>query len=287
MLSHTITLRGSVGDPGPLDSVSALVDWGDGTSDTFPYAVGTTALLAEHHYAREGQFSIRVTTTDDNGGSASNSVSATILVSSPETRFVAQAYRDLLQRDVDDLGLASWVAAMAQGASGAQVIAGIETSLEYRTDQIQEMYQTLLGRPAEAQGLDGWLGFLETGHSLTDVEEGILSSAEYFQARGGESTASYLEALYQDVFHRPIDPIGGTMLGQALDQDMPRSQAVAALFASVEFRSRLTQDYYQRFLGREAEDAAEENWVNAQAQGLTAEQVLAGIAGSAEYFERL
>ena len=81
---QTITLNGTLSDPGMLDSQTIVVNWGDGTvnasgtlvADTtaFALAAGVTAFSATHPYANNpagapnGMFAISVTDTDSDGG---------------------------------------------------------------------------------------------------------------------------------------------------------------------------------------------------------------------------
>ncbi len=66
-------LTGSFADAGVLDTHQAVVDWGDGTSDTVPPASesgGAGSIVATHTYQRDGSFAVGVRLLDDDGGSA-------------------------------------------------------------------------------------------------------------------------------------------------------------------------------------------------------------------------
>lgn len=69
-----VTLDASFTDPGRADTQSATVDWGDGTVDTsfddFADASnGATGRLSDGHtYSAAGKYSVRITVTDDDGG---------------------------------------------------------------------------------------------------------------------------------------------------------------------------------------------------------------------------
>jgi alpha-tubulin suppressor-like RCC1 family protein len=58
------------GDPGRLDVHTAIIQWGDGSQSTGTVveANGIGGVLANHQYARNGTYTIRLTVRDDDGG---------------------------------------------------------------------------------------------------------------------------------------------------------------------------------------------------------------------------
>jgi predicted esterase len=68
----TVTLAGTATDPGLADTHTATVDWGDGVSE--PADVGQSSggatLSGTHRYAEPGEYAVRLTVTDDDGGTA-------------------------------------------------------------------------------------------------------------------------------------------------------------------------------------------------------------------------
>ena len=70
-------LTGSFTDEGVLDTHHAVVDWGDGTTDTVPPASesgGAGSLVATHTYQSDGSFVVDVRLLDDDGGAATASL---------------------------------------------------------------------------------------------------------------------------------------------------------------------------------------------------------------------
>jgi hypothetical protein len=69
------TVSGTISDPGSLDTFTVVIDWGDGSSDTYNYLAGTTAYSETHQYLDDDPtgtpsdvYLITVTVTDDDTG---------------------------------------------------------------------------------------------------------------------------------------------------------------------------------------------------------------------------
>lgn len=79
----TAMVSGTFSDVGTQDSFTVTIDWGDGITEDFAYAAGSTAFSETHQYPDDNpsgtasdNYSVTVTVTDDDGGSASNSSAA-------------------------------------------------------------------------------------------------------------------------------------------------------------------------------------------------------------------
>jgi autotransporter-associated beta strand protein len=201
--------------------------------------------------------------------------------------FVAQLYRDLLHRVVDPAGLVQWTAGLSAGASRQEVALALVNSPEYRANQVDALYRSLLGRAADPIGLSGFVAFLDGGGTLEQVRVEIASSAEYAQTRGGGSDDGFVTALFQDAFHRPVDPTFLTLLDSGLVNRGDHRQLAEVIFGSDEYRQDLLRDDYQRFLHRAADDVGLSAWLGALRSGMSEQEVIAAIAGSDEYLTHL
>jgi uncharacterized delta-60 repeat protein len=219
--------------------------------------------------------------------------------------FVAQAYEDLLQRPVDQAGLAYWVGLLNNGATRQQVAFGIQSSQEYRQLEVQQLYQQYLHRSADASGLNTFTSMLASGGTVENVAAALVGSQEYFLNRGSGTNGGFLNALYQDALLRNIDASGLATFSQMLAGGADRGQVAAAIFGSTEYRQDLVSGYYTRFLRRTVDDSGLNLFVNllaAGAQGqqpifvsdpqnhlhaFTDEAAIAVIVGSQEYLNRL
>src|SRR5262249_25960943 len=114
----------------------------------------TTANLSIGHHALTARY--------DGSGDHLSSVTDTLdlVVGTLHQRWVAQAYRDLLQRQADPSGLATFTNMLDQGTSYYQVALLIQTTCsgtplrcEYWEVAATNLYRTLLRREPDPQGL--------------------------------------------------------------------------------------------------------------------------------------
>jgi hypothetical protein len=68
-----VTLTAKSTDPGSNDGLTCTIDWGDGTTSAGTVASGTCS--GTHTYASAGVFDVTVTVTDDDGASATDTIS--------------------------------------------------------------------------------------------------------------------------------------------------------------------------------------------------------------------
>jgi glucose/arabinose dehydrogenase len=205
----------------------------------------------------------------------------------PNERFVAQLYLNLLARQPDSGGMASWTVFLNQGMSRSDVALAIEQSQEWRVDQVEALYQQFLHRAADTSGLNTFVALLSSGGSLEQVKSFLTSSAEYFQARGAGTNDGFLAALYQDALNRSPDAGGLAGFTQALNQGLSRQQVAAATFASPEYLRDLVEGFYQLYLKRAADDGGLNGFVASMGSGVPDQVAIAAMLGSDEFFARV
>jgi uncharacterized protein (TIGR03118 family) len=206
---------------------------------------------------------------------------------SANERFIDLIYQRLLNRQAEPAGLAFWNNLLNQGLTRVQVVAQIETSLEFRTIQVQKAYQQFLHRAAEPGGVNFWLNFLQQGHTVEQMDAGIVSSPEYLQRRGGGTNDGFLTALFQDALNRAVNTTDHDFFAQQFANNVTPAQVAAEVFASPEFRQDLVNADFQLLLHRAADTTGLNFYVSALAAGQTDEQVAASIGGSDEFFRPL
>jgi uncharacterized delta-60 repeat protein len=100
--------------------------------------------------------------------------------------------------------------------------------------------------------------------------------------------ALFVDSLYQDLLGRPADAAGLAAFQQSVDAARAPVLSRVALeyVTSAEDRSHRVQGYYRRYLCRLGGEDEINGWVSALQGGVPAEQVLAAVLGSAEYYQK-
>lgn len=182
--------------------------------------------------------------------------------------YVDQLYTGLLGRPADDAGKLHFVDELyTQGVSAGTVAQEFLGSAEFRGRQlnnkqyIRALYKGLLGRTPDSTGMNSFLGFMECGQSRAWVYQQILASAE-FKDRCENHFNMY---------------VGTYPTGDQSANPNPTSVNTTEAAAYVE-------GLYQAFLGRSADKAGKEHWLNMLSlKKLNAAGVAAAIASSAEF----
>src|SRR5262249_8189494 len=128
-------------------------------------------------------------------------------VSSDNAQFVASVYHDLLGRPVDATGRATFLGILDAGRFEvfSRVGADFATSVERRAAQSAGYYTTFRGRSAAPAEVNAWLQTLAQGNVLEQALDNIAGSGESFQRQGG-SNSRWLDAMYQALLGRALDP---------------------------------------------------------------------------------
>src|SRR5262249_31775585 len=133
-------------------------------------------------------------------------VTVTAPTGSLTQRFIMQAYRDVLGREVDAPSLAQLTVLLDSGqVTRMDVALNLDLSPEYRVVTIGKLYNQLLHRPVDQPGLNSALQFLAAGNTFDQLRAILIGSDEYFVTRGGGTVSGFLNAMFQDVLGRPID----------------------------------------------------------------------------------
>ncbi|HEY7423721.1 MAG TPA: DUF4214 domain-containing protein, partial [Gemmataceae bacterium] len=201
--------------------------------------------------------------------------------------WLQQVYQNLLGRAVDPSGLTYWNNVLNSGASRTQVAFMITQTVEYHTDQVMTAYQKLLGTAPDPSTLSYFVGLLGSGTSIEGVDAIIIGSNTFFTSQGGDSTASWLNAVYQNFLNRPLDSSGSAIWQQALASGQSLTQVAQEILSTSEYYTDLVQNMYQTYLGRAADPTSLSAFVaSLQSGGGSDATVISAILGSPEFLAR-
>lgn len=214
-------------------------------------------------------------------------------------KYVVELYQDLLNRAPQPADILYWSNLLASGQTRAEIALEIEQSLEYCNDTVTGLFEYYLHRAPDAGALASDSSLLASGGTAEQIAVSLVASPEYFQNRGGGTNRGFLNALYSDTLHRPIDPGSAAMLAPLdFSQEWIRLAITDFVFGSTEYLDDLVSrsgapvarsgyveyGWYQAYLGRDAEAAAVSSAV-AQLRSGTSELVsIANLLGSAEFY---
>ncbi len=95
---------------------------------------------------------------------------------------------------------------------------------------------------------------------------------------------NWLNQVYLDVLHRPVDASGVQTWWTALYQGATRNQVVQAILNSPEYRENQINSWYEMYLGRQVDPSGLNLYLGSYGVGATDEQIQAALLGSPEFF---
>ena len=194
---------------------------------------------------------------------------------------VRKLYRDLLRRDVDPTGLATWTTRLEQGTPQPELVRTLTSSVEYRRLRIHQAYVQVLGREPEPAGMQSWLNQIAAGRAtVDDVRLQFYASQEYFNL-SGRTDDGYVRRFYQTALKREPSAQEVARWVQTM-RTSGRSAVVDGIWFSPEAARIRAGEYYSVFLDRGPDPTGLATWSNVlltRGEGAVRE----GIAGSLEY----
>jgi hypothetical protein len=197
--------------------------------------------------------------------------------------FIEELYEERLGRLASEAELDAWLKVF-QTSGQLAVAAGIEGSLEARTELVKEFYLRYLGRAALRGEEQVWVRLLEAGETEEQVIAGILASSEFYAraqtlVSSGTPNQRYVQALYQVLLNRTAGP-GEVQFWVNRLPTIGRLGVALGLLDSVEFRTAAITAYYVEFLQRMPDAAGLAVWL---ASGENLEQIRLGFEASGEF----
>jgi hypothetical protein len=202
-----------------------------------------------------------------------------------DSAYIGALYQSLLNRSVDDMGLAHWLQMLLADLTRGQVAMAIWQSPEHRGVEVDQFYTTFLGRSADAGGREFWVDAFLAGADEVDVIRGFLTSTEYQATHGTD--VEFVNGLYAQVLGRLADAPGRAAWLEALQSGQSRGAVAQAFLTSTEADRRVVDEYYLLFLNRAADPAGEQQWISLLQSGQASfESVGESFLASDEYFTR-
>ncbi|WP_350025723.1 DUF4214 domain-containing protein [Pseudomonas fulva] len=146
------------------------------------------------------------------------------------------------------------------------------------------LYQGILGRDADLGGAKNFVEAVNAGVSLTDIANTFLNSSEF----AGVNNATDINELYNALLGRNAEEGGTQVWQEVLAAGGSLSDVAAAIAVSAEAQeldasnATFVNDLYSNVLGRDAEEAGLNAWVEALFNGASRAEVAKAIVGSAE-----
>jgi autotransporter-associated beta strand protein len=254
--------------------------------DTFPIVAATSSTGTFANLPDGATFKVGSKTFQIHY-SATGAVLTTLAID-PNVAFLQNLYPVLLGRTLDEAGLEAWGGQLAAGVAASVVVFEIETcgTQEYQTLEIDQAYKTLLHRSPDPIGLQAGLVYLAQ-FGLAAEYSFIAASAEYRLFQGSGTIPGWINSIYQDALGRSADPVSFAAFSQAVSTGaLTYQQAADLIFASPEYHRDLVAGYYATFLQRLPDPGGLADWTALLRLGYSPQQVISGIAGSAEFFNR-
>jgi SpoIID/LytB domain protein len=206
-------------------------------------------------------------------------------VSAQESEAVVRAlYRDILGREPDAQGLATWTAMVAQTGNAQQVARGIVNSTERLHTFIRAEYRAALKRAPEAAGLEHWTAYMQAGTNVPELQIYIYASDEALLNLGRGNLGAWVDGVYQGILGRSASASERSYwAGVAGRSDRPT--VVRSIAMSDEAGLRRLDGYYATMLQRKP-DASGISTYLPQMRGKRDFLLPIEIGGSPEYWMR-
>jgi hypothetical protein len=198
---------------------------------------------------------------------------------------VSQIYVDLLQRNVDPTGLSFWSGQLNHGQTIGEVVYSIESSPEYKLDEVNKIFETLLNRTVDTGSASYWVSFLD--QNGVEVSEAAVAGSQEFFDLAGQTNSGFLALLYNDVLNRPLDQQGAATYGAELAGGLSRGDVALQILTSPEYRTDLVNSFYSQFLHRPADAAGLSFWVGQLNAGASNQDVIAAMINENEFIDRV
>lgn len=199
--------------------------------------------------------------------------------------YVAQLYRDVLNREPSPAEVASWVGHLLRGFDVKTVARAVWVSPEHRGLQVDDYYRRFLGRDADPAGRAHFVRAFLAGATEEDVLEMFVTSSEYAARHAGDE--AFLQAVFTDVLGRPLDDGSREFWLPLLRSPGQRETVVRMILHSPESEAQQVRAAYQTVLGRSADADGLTYWAGRLRAGLSLTELATLFLAGQEFGARV
>jgi hypothetical protein len=218
--------------------------------------------------------------------------------------FLNQLYPDVLGRGIDTAGQIYFTGLLSQAEQQARVSSAnlIDHSPEYYSNLVFNAstntgyYETYLRRAANSGEESFWINQLQSGMTDETMIASLVGSPEYYNdpkvittdvPNGTDGTdATWVKAIFNDLLNRSVTSSEAMYFQGELSNGKSRLAVALEILGTTEYKTNLVNSFYQKYLGRSADQGGLSYFVNALKNGLTDEAMITALVSSAEYFAK-
>ena len=228
--------------------------------------------------------------------------------------YVMRCYSVILGRRADGGGLKDWAHKLLSGAAGgANIVDEFVKSEEFQGQGnsnkkvVEILYKAMLGRSPDAAGLADWTAKLDNGESVRSIIQGFSVAGEFLnicRAYGiqpgtivihaseiNQGVTDFVKRCYREGVGREADPGGlNDWCGKILNGTLTPAQVALGFVVAPECVNKYptnTESFvemlYKLYMGREADDAGKNDWMNNIRNNWSREEVANAFGNSREF----
>lgn len=270
---------------------TATITWGDGATTTGTVAANASGgfnVMGTHTYLEEGTNPVQVAISDVGGSTATARSTANAVERGISGSAVAVSGFE--RSSLTDVAVATFThgGGEAAGSFTATIDWGDGTTSAGAVSESGTTY-TVTGShtyldegtfPVNAHVSDDTASATITGPAK--IQEELLANGTL-----GTPNERFIQEVYRDLLHRPVDASALPYWSNLLDQGQSRLQVVTAIIATAmpgELGADLVTGMFEKYLGREPDAVGLAFWVGIVSQKESIEDTQANLVGTPEFF---
>ena len=149
------------------------------------------------------------------------------------TTFIQSLYTNVLQVTGTAAGITYWQAQANAGMSAADMTEQFINSVQgQQVQSVVRLYDVFFARAPDSLGISYWVGAFNSGTSLATIANTFGGTPEFATTYAGTTNATYVEAVYTNLFGRTSDPVGKAYWVHELDTGAMTRTGVAYTFST-------------------------------------------------------